>query len=97
MDEIGAQRAKWVWSLSLIALTIALHALVLVMMALMTARIRAPLESRHFDMRYAIPIVLRLVETVAPETGTSARPCPSGRPLGSGVEPQPDGSSDRLL
>jgi hypothetical protein len=61
MDEIGAQRASWVWSLSLIALTIALHALVLVMMALMTARIRARLESRHFDMRYAIPIVIGVV------------------------------------
>jgi hypothetical protein len=58
------ERASWTWSLSLIALTVAIHTLVVVMMALVMEKIRCRLDNRSLGLRYVIPIVIGLVGTV---------------------------------
>jgi len=40
MNEDLLERASWIWGLSLIALTVAIHAMGVVMMALVIAKIR---------------------------------------------------------
>ena len=66
MDEVLSERASWIWSLSLIALTVAIHALGLVMMALMLEKIRFRLgrDNRSLGLRYVTPIVIGLVAAV---------------------------------
>jgi hypothetical protein len=53
--------ASWTWALPLIALTIAIHAMGVVMMALAMDRIRVRVEIRSLGLRYVIPIVIGLV------------------------------------
>jgi hypothetical protein len=63
--DIDSQRASWEWALSLIALTIAVHATGLVMMALAALRIRLRLESWSLGgSRHPIPIVIGVVGAV---------------------------------
>ena len=50
--------ANWVWGLSLIALTIAIHATGAVMMAVVGLRIRVRVGTRNFSFRQLIPIVI---------------------------------------
>ena len=50
--------ANWVWGLSLIALTIAIHATGAVMMAVVGLRIRVRVETRNLSFRQLIPIVI---------------------------------------
>ena len=57
------QSVNWAWGLSLIALTIAIHAMGVVMMAVAGLRIRARLETRSLGFRHAIPIVIGVVGT----------------------------------
>ena len=64
MNEDLLERASWTWGLSLIALTVAIHALGVVMMALVMEKIRVRLDSRSLGLRYAIPIVIGLVGAV---------------------------------
>jgi hypothetical protein len=52
---------NWTWGLSLIALTIAIHAIGMVMMALVSLRIRDWITNRRLGPGYTIPIVIGLV------------------------------------
>ena len=56
-----SQPVNWIWGLSLIALTIAIHATGVVVLALVDTRIRAWLASRRFGRRHMILIVIGLV------------------------------------
>jgi hypothetical protein len=56
--------ASWTWGLSLIALTIALHAVGVVTMALVGLRFRVGLENRNLASSYAIPIVIGVIGAV---------------------------------
>ena len=63
MNEDLLERASWTWSLSLIALTVAIHVLGVVMMALVLEKIRFRLglvDNRRLGLRYVIPIVIVL-------------------------------------
>jgi hypothetical protein len=55
---------NWTWGLSLIALTIAIHAMGVVMLALVGFGIRARLETRKLGLRHLIPIVIGIVGAV---------------------------------
>ena len=55
---------NWTWGLSLIALTIAIHATGVVVLALVSLRIRVRIENRRLGLRYVIPIVIGLVAAV---------------------------------
>jgi hypothetical protein len=66
MQECAGERgllefAIWSWGLSLIALTIAIHALGVLMMALVMTRIRERLESRKPSLRSVISILVGVV------------------------------------
>jgi hypothetical protein len=52
------QSVNWAWGLSLIALTIAIHTMGVVMMAVAGLRIRRWLEVRNLGLRYLIRIVI---------------------------------------
>lgn len=51
----------WLWGLSLIALTIAVHAVGVVMLALVTLNIRFRVTSRQLAPRYVVSMVIGLV------------------------------------
>jgi hypothetical protein len=55
------ERASWNWGLALIALTVAIHALGVVVMALVEIRIRGGLENRRLGLRSLIPIVVCVI------------------------------------
>jgi hypothetical protein len=55
------ERASWNWGLALIALTVAIHALGVVVMALVEIRIRGGLENRRLGSRFLIPIVVCVI------------------------------------
>ena len=59
MDSVN-----WIWGLSLIALTIAIHATGLVMMAILGFEIRARLEIRTLGFRQMILIVIGVVGAI---------------------------------
>jgi hypothetical protein len=52
---------NWTWGLSLIALTIAIHATGVVVLALVGLRIQVRIANRRLGLRYVIPIVIGLV------------------------------------
>jgi hypothetical protein len=52
------QSVNWAWGLSLIALTIAIHTMGVVMMAVAGLRVRLWLEVRNLGVRYLIRIVI---------------------------------------
>jgi hypothetical protein len=52
---------NWIWGLSLIALTIAIHSIGVVLLALADLRIRARLGDRRLGLRSVIPILAGLV------------------------------------
>jgi hypothetical protein len=58
------ENVNWTWGLSLIALTIAMHAIGVVMMALGGFRIKAQLETRKLRLRHVITIVIGMVGVV---------------------------------
>ena len=58
------ESVNWAWGLSLIALTIAIHATGVVMMALVGFRIRVRLETWKLGLRHVIPIVIGVVGAV---------------------------------
>jgi hypothetical protein len=51
----------WIWGLSLIALTIAIHAIGVVALAIVSLRIRVRMANRCLGPRYVIAIVIGLV------------------------------------
>jgi hypothetical protein len=55
---------SWRWGLSLIALTMALHAAAVVMMGIVAVKIRFRLEARGFDLRNLIPIMICTVTVI---------------------------------
>jgi hypothetical protein len=57
------QSVNWAWGLSLIALTIAIHTMGVVMMAVAGLGIRARLETRNFGFWHAILMVIGVVGT----------------------------------
>jgi hypothetical protein len=59
--EIYWSAQDWIWGLLLIVLTIAIHAMGVVMMALVGVRIRVGLETRSLGLRLAVPIVIGVV------------------------------------
>ena len=59
--EIYWSAQGWAWGLSLIGLTIAMHAMDVVMMALLGVRIRARLETRSLGLRHAVLILIGMV------------------------------------
>ena len=63
MDGEVFDRASWTWGLSLIALTVAVHASGVVVMALAMTRIRPRLEHRRLGLRCVIPIVVGVIGT----------------------------------
>ena len=58
------ESVNWAWRLSLIALTIANHAMGVVMMAVVAFRIKARLETRKLRLRHVISIVIGMVGVV---------------------------------
>ena len=56
--------ASWTWGLVLIALTIAIHACGVVMMAFLMVRFRAWLEKQNLGLCYVIPIVIGVIGAV---------------------------------
>ena len=61
--EICSSPLDWTWGLSLIALTIAIHATGVVALALVALKIRVRIENRRLGLRYVIPILIGLVAT----------------------------------
>jgi hypothetical protein len=61
MTGESLEAVNWIWGLSLIALTIAIHATGVVMLALLDLRLRARLEERHPGPGSVILIVTGLV------------------------------------
>jgi hypothetical protein len=59
--EIYWSAQDWAWGLSLIGLTIAMHAMGVVMMALLGVRIRARLETRSLGLRHVVLILIGMV------------------------------------
>ena len=57
------ESVNWAWGLSLIALTITIHTMGVVMMAVAGLRIRARLETRNLGFWHAILIVIGVVGT----------------------------------
>ena len=55
------EQGNWTWGLSLITLTIAIHATGVVVLALVSFRIRVRIANRRPGLRYVIPIVIGLV------------------------------------
>jgi hypothetical protein len=51
----------WIWGLLLIVLTIAIHAIGVVALAIVSLRIRLRMANRRLGLRYVIPIVIGLV------------------------------------
>jgi len=64
MDGDVLERATWTWALVLVALTTAIHATGVVMMALAGVRLRLRLERRSLPLRGVIPIVIGVVAAV---------------------------------
>jgi hypothetical protein len=56
--------AAWLWSLSLIVITISVHATGVVMVAFGSVRIRARLEGRELSLQYVIPTVIAVIATI---------------------------------
>ena len=52
---------SWRWGLSLIALTMAFHAVAVVMMGIVAVKIRFRLENRRFNLWNLIPIMICIV------------------------------------
>jgi hypothetical protein len=56
--------SSWRWGLSLIALTMALHAVAIVMIGIVAVKIRFRLETRGLDLWTLIPIMICIVAVI---------------------------------
>jgi hypothetical protein len=56
--------SSWIWGLSLIVLTIAIHAVGMVTLALVGVRFRVRLEARRHRLWHAIPILVGVIGAV---------------------------------
>jgi hypothetical protein len=59
--DIYLEGTNWILSLSLIALTLTIHAIGVVTMALTMVRIRVWVEIRNLALRYVVPIVVSVI------------------------------------
>ena len=64
MTEDLIARASWTWGLSLIAMTVAIHAMGVVALALTMMRIPIELEKRRVGLRFVIPTVTGVIGVV---------------------------------
>jgi len=64
MDGFISERASWIWGLSLIVLTVAMHALGVVAMALTMVGIRVRVERQPLGLLAVIPIVTGVIAAV---------------------------------
>jgi hypothetical protein len=64
MEMLG--HPSWGWGVSLIALTIAIHATAVVMMAFVGVRIRARLEARSHDLWKLIAVLIWMIAVIGP-------------------------------
>jgi hypothetical protein len=64
MDGSSTEHAVWVWGLSLIGLTLIIHALGIVLLALPGLKLRIWLGGRNFRLRSAIPIVVGFIAII---------------------------------
>ena len=55
---------NWVWGLSLIALTIVIHSMAIVMMALVALRIRARLETRGYALWKLVAVLICVIGVI---------------------------------
>jgi len=62
MEMLG--HSSWRWGLSLIALTLAIHATAVVMMAFVTVRIRSRLKARGLNLWNLIPILICIIVVI---------------------------------
>ncbi len=62
--DLYFERANWLWGLSLIVVTMAIHAIAVVMMALGMLRLRVRLEKRGLGLRYMVPIVTGVIAAI---------------------------------
>jgi len=62
MEMLG--HSSWRWGLSLIALTLAIHATAVVMMAFATVRIRSRLKARGLNLWNLIPILICIIVVI---------------------------------
>jgi hypothetical protein len=62
--EIDFERASWIWGLSLIVVTIAVHAMGVVVMAFGLVRIRIWLENQGLGLRYVMPAVIAVIAAI---------------------------------
>jgi hypothetical protein len=62
--DIHFVRASWTWAMSLIALSIAIRATGVVMMALVVLPVRPWLEHRDLSPRCVVPVVIGVVAAV---------------------------------
>jgi hypothetical protein len=56
--------SSWIWGLSLIVLTVAIHAVGMVTLALVGVRFRVRLEARRLGLWHAIPILVGVIGAV---------------------------------
>ncbi|MBW4093500.1 MAG: hypothetical protein HIU82_20730 [Proteobacteria bacterium] len=54
----------WIWSVLLIGLTLAIHAIGIVIISIMEFRIRARLNTRGLGLRQVIPLIIGVIEAV---------------------------------
>ena len=59
--ELLLEPVTWIWGLSLIVLTIAIHAIGVVVLAVVNSRIRHSMANRPLELPYVILIVIGLV------------------------------------
>lgn len=64
MDEALFARENWIWALSLIAVTIAIHVVGVVMMALVMVRLRLWVERQGLGLWCEVPIVIGTIATI---------------------------------
>ena len=62
MEMLG--HSSWRWGLSLIALTLAIHATAVVMIAFVTVRIRSRLKARGLNLWNLIPILICIIVVI---------------------------------
>lgn len=55
---------NWAWGLSLIAITVAIHATGVVLIALVGFGVRADLEGRRLGLQHLIPITIGIIGAV---------------------------------
>ena len=83
MEVLG--NPSWLWGLSLIVLTITIHAAAVLIMAFVGTRIRVQLETRSLHQWMLIPILICAKRTLTRFSDVEAQPVYRNRPMGQFV------------